>query len=239
MRVTRPYERERERPGYEDMGSGDYIAVVAATWNDFAFDDEPATADTDDVNFNAATSTVARRLLVWQQDDETENGIWTFHPERPEGSRWERMRLEGKTRRVVLARWGTRFGGVHFMWVKPNVFQPLFPARFRVDIGSNAEGESISGLAEMVCGETPSAGDIVYLRHSPGPGIYIALADDWVQIGQPAPRTPDLSALDGIGYFDSDVFHVLSKADAEATECLFVTHEAAISPSALTDEPEE
>lgn len=221
--------------GSSNEATAGVVLVTAATFGNFNVDnDAPAAADTDGINFDADAPDIPLTLLVWRQTEASQNGIYEYDPSIPSG-RWSKVSdFDESTRaNLILVRYGKRFGGCKFMVTADNTVQILFPARFRVDHGSGASGETLSGLGAMVSTYTPAAGDVVYVR---GEGIYIARAGEWTQIGQAAPRTPDLSALDSIGYFDSDVYAVLTAADAES-DCEWVEHEAAIDPSELTPEP--
>ncbi|MBE7466769.1 MAG: hypothetical protein HS116_25140 [Planctomycetes bacterium] len=212
------------------------------------FPDTPDGLFTDFVTLSSEDrENIPIRLLVWQQETpeavEGGNGIYLFNPAAPEGERWTKemdLTYGAIGGRQIWVRYGKHFVNTRFAWVQDHRVALQFQSRFPVDHGSNVAGEIPAGLTEMGSGYIPSEGEIVYLR-DPG-GIFIALEDDWVQIGAPAPSSHGTLGTPALwGYYHSDLHDVVTDfacIDDVPTPTI-TTMEEAISPCALADEPEE
>lgn len=221
--------------------AGGNVFVLCATWKNTGFPQKPDTSsdsfDEVEIESEFDDKKETQKILFWQQDDPDNNGIYSYSKDSLKRAVWTLEKKLNyaylKDKNIIVLR-GKRWGNMTFRYSSENHVIPIFSQPFPVDIGSK-ESETKSGLSEMACGETPAEGDMVWVS---GSGLYIAMDGAWTQVAASASDNNPSGDVGSIISQENEVLVGVSCVD-DAIEGEFEFHEYAISPTKLTEAPEE
>lgn len=172
-------------------------------------------------------------ILLNNQDNEAENGIWSFDSRREE--MWQREYLlheETLWQTLVFIRDGLLFAGCTFTWSYENFLRPHFQLPMRVHTASY-EDEELSGT-ELTAEGSVNAGDAIFVKDK---GVYIVEEEDWRLVAEPGTETIVSGGTEyNVAVFTSQEVAMLTDPD-DTDDCGLKYYDFAVAPPELKQEP--
>ena len=171
-------------------------------------------------------------ILLNNQDNDAENGIWSFDDRREKPWVREYALFEDTLwQTLVFIRDGFLFAGCMFTWSYENFLRPHFQLPIRVDVAS-FEDEDLSGIGDLTADTTVSEGDVIFVRNQ---GVYVVETGDWRQVAEVDVTGPNAASAYNYAAFPSQEVRMLT--DEETDDCSPKRYDFSVAPPLLVEAP--